>query len=137
MISWRGWNFNCEFNNVCCVLSHAQLFVTPWSAARQAPLSWYSPSKNIGVGWPFPSPGDLPDAGIEPRIPALQADSLSSEPLEKPEFKNGDHSICNRLEQGLPLTLRHLLGIPMTHSSESEDTRITEKESCFIINIVF
>ena len=33
-------------------------------------------------GLPFPSPGDLPDLGIKPRSPALQADSLPSEPLE-------------------------------------------------------
>ena len=33
---------------------------------------------------PFPSPGDLPDPGIEPRSPALQADALTSEPLGKP-----------------------------------------------------
>jgi len=44
-------------------------------------------------GLPFPSSGDLPNPGIEPRSPALQADSLPSEPLEKPQkntilFKN-------------------------------------------------
>ena len=41
---------------------------------------WGFPGKNIGVGLPFPSPGDLPDPGIGPGSPALQADSLSSEP---------------------------------------------------------
>jgi len=35
-------------------------------------------------GLPFPSPGDLPNPGIEPRFPELQADSLSTEPPEKP-----------------------------------------------------
>ena len=35
-------------------------------------------------GWPFPSPGDLPSPGIEPRSPALQADSLPAEPQEEP-----------------------------------------------------
>ena len=35
-------------------------------------------------GWPFPSPGDLPNPGNEPRSPALLADSLPSEPLGKP-----------------------------------------------------
>ena len=47
-------------------------------------------SKNTGVGekkylsgLPFPSPGDLP----EPRSPALQGDTLPSEPLEKPRFR--------------------------------------------------
>ena len=36
-------------------------------------------------GLPFPSPGDLPDPGIEPRSPALQADALTSEPPGKPK----------------------------------------------------
>ena len=36
-------------------------------------------------GQPFPSPGDLPDPGIKPRSPALQADSLPAEPPEKPK----------------------------------------------------
>ena len=35
-------------------------------------------------GWPFPSPGDLPNPGIEARSPALQADSLLAEPQGKP-----------------------------------------------------
>ena len=37
-------------------------------------------------GLPFPSPGDLPDPGIEPRSPALEADALTSEPPGKPYF---------------------------------------------------
>ena len=45
--------------------------------------SWNSPGQNPGVGWPFPSPGDLPKPGIKPRSPTLQVDSLLSEPLEK------------------------------------------------------
>ena len=36
--------------------------------------------KEYWSGLPFPSPGDLPDPGVEPRSPALQADSLPSEP---------------------------------------------------------
>ena len=58
-------------------LSHVRLFVTPRTLAHQAPL-WDSPGKNT-----FPSPGDLPDPGVEPRSPALQADSLPSEPPGK------------------------------------------------------
>ena len=42
-----------------------------------------SPGKNIGLGLPWLSPGDLPNPGIEPRSPALQADSLASEPPGK------------------------------------------------------
>ena len=36
-------------------------------------------------GEPFPSPGDLPNSGIKPRSPVLQADSLPAEPLRKPK----------------------------------------------------
>ena len=46
---------------------------------------WNSPGKNTGVGsGRVPSPGDLPDPGIKPGSPALQADSLPSEPSGKP-----------------------------------------------------
>ena len=41
---------------------------------------WTSPGQNTGVGSLIPSPGDLPDSGIQPGSPALQADSLPSEP---------------------------------------------------------
>ena len=60
-----------------------RLFVTPWTVAHQAPLSMGSSSQEYWSGLPFPSPGDLPNAGIEPESPALQADSLPSEPPEK------------------------------------------------------
>ena len=76
--------YHCGLDScVCQSLSRVQLCATPWTAARQVPLSMDSPGKNTGVGCHFPSPGDLPDPGIEPRSPALQADSLSSEPSEK------------------------------------------------------
>ena len=52
-------------------------FVTPWTVARQAPLSMGFPRQEYCSGLPFPSPGDLPDPGIKPRPPALVADSLS------------------------------------------------------------
>ena len=49
---------------------------------------WNSPGKNVRVGClPFPSPGTLPDPGIEPMSPALQADSLPSEPRGKKNLK--------------------------------------------------
>ena len=52
-------------------LSHVQLFVTPWTAAHQAPLSMRFSRQEYSGGLPFPSPGDLSDTGIEPRSPAL------------------------------------------------------------------
>ena len=56
---------------------------TPWTVAYQAPLSMGLSRQEYWSGLPFPSPGDLPDAEIEPRSPTLQADTLTSEPAGK------------------------------------------------------
>ena len=53
---------------------------TPWIIAYQAPLSMGFPRQEYWSGLPFPSPGDLPGPGIEPRSPTLQTDALPSEP---------------------------------------------------------
>ena len=76
--------------------------MTPWTVARQAPLSMGFSRQEYWSELPFPSPGDLPNAGIEPRSPALQADALSSEPPGKPystilEMKNTLEGIKDRL----------------------------------------
>ena len=65
-------------------LSRVQLFVTPWTVAYQAPSMRFS-SQEYWSGLPFPSPEDLPDPGIEPRSPSLQADALLSEPPSESE----------------------------------------------------
>ena len=65
-------------------LSRVQLFVTPWSVAYQAPPSMGFSRQEYWSGLPFPSPGDLPDPGIKPGSPTLQADALTSEPPGKP-----------------------------------------------------
>ena len=65
-------------------LSHAWLFATPWTVAYQAPLSMEFSRQEYWSGSPFPSPGELPNPGIKPTSPALQADSLPAEPQEKP-----------------------------------------------------
>ena len=57
---------------------------TPWTVACQAPLSKGFSRREYWSGLPFPSPEDLPDSGIEPRYPALQADSLPTELWGKP-----------------------------------------------------
>ena len=59
-------------------LSRVRLFVTPWTVAYQAPLSMGFSRQEYWSGLPFPSPGDLPNPGIEPGFPALEADALSS-----------------------------------------------------------
>ena len=65
------------------LLSHVQLFATPWTIAYQAPLSMEFSRQEYLSGLPFPSPGDLPNPGIEPGSPSLQADALPSEPPGK------------------------------------------------------
>ena len=75
-------------------LSRARLFATPWTAAHQAPLSTGFSKQGYWSGLPFPSRGDLPNPGIEPRSLALQADSLPSELQGKPDYDEivfGDH----------------------------------------------
>ena len=54
---------------------------TPCTVARQAPPSMGFSRQEYWSGLPFPSPGDLPDPGIEPGSPAFQADTLTSEPI--------------------------------------------------------
>ena len=55
-------------------------FATPWTVAPQASLSMGFSRQEYWNGSPFQSPGDLPDPGIKSRSPALQADSLPSDP---------------------------------------------------------
>ena len=65
-------------------LSHVRLFATLWTEAYQAPPYMGFSRQEYWSGLPFPSPGDLPDPGFEPRTPAFQADALTSEPPGKP-----------------------------------------------------
>ena len=61
-------------------LSCVQLFAIPWTVAHQAPLS----RQEYWSGLPCSPPGDLPNPGIKPRAPALQADALTSDSPGKP-----------------------------------------------------
>ena len=60
-------------------LSRVWLFATLWTVAHQAPLSMGFSRQNTGVGCHFLLQGNLPNPGIEPRSPTLQADALTSE----------------------------------------------------------
>ena len=66
------------------LISCVWLFAAPWTVAYQGPLSTGSSRQGYWSGLPFPSLGDLPNPGIEPGSPALQADALPSEPPGKP-----------------------------------------------------
>jgi len=74
-------------------LSRVRLFATSWTTAYKAPLSTEFSRQEYWSGLSFPSPGELPDPGIEPRFPTLQTDTLLSEPpshlkeLEKVQMK--------------------------------------------------
>ena len=70
-----------------CTLSCVLLFGTLWTVAHQAPLSMEVSRQEYWSGLPFPSPRDLPDLGIKPMSPALQADALPSEPPGKPPLR--------------------------------------------------
>ena len=106
----RGW-----------LLSHLQLFATPWTGTCQAPLSMGFSRQEYWSGLPFPSPGNLPNPGIEPRYPALQVDALLSEPpgtqsqihpasrLDQATLLPASCSSSQACEQ-LPLSLPVLLG---------------------------
>ena len=70
---------------------------TPWTVARQAPLYMIFPRQEYWGGLPFPSPGDIPNSGMEPRSPALQANSLPTEPPGKTFFYGKYFKITNNL----------------------------------------
>ena len=74
------WNVVCVSRSVM-----SDSFVTPWTVDHQAPLSMEFLRQEYWTGLPFPSLGDLPDPGIKPRSPALQADYLPSEPPGRPK----------------------------------------------------
>ena len=82
------------------MLSRVRLFATPWTVAYQAPQSMEFSRQEYWSGLPFPSPGDLPNPGIEPGSPALQADALPSEPPGKPQalgiWKEGGERAARR-----------------------------------------
>ena len=74
-----GWEVKVKVKSLSC----ARLSATPWTVAYQALPSMEFSKQVYWSGLPFPSPGDLPDPGIEPRSPTSQADALPSEPPGK------------------------------------------------------
>ena len=64
--------------------------VTPWTVARQPPLSLEFSRQEYWGGLPFLSPGDLPDPGIKSRSPALTGEFFTTEPPGRPSFQGRD-----------------------------------------------
>ena len=66
-------------------LSSVQLFTTSWMVAFQAPLLWEFSRQEYWSGLPFPTPGNLPDPGIESTSPALAGEFFTTVPPGKPK----------------------------------------------------
>ena len=73
-----SFHFEAEWYFTVCMI--------PWTVTHQAPLSMEFSKQEYWSGFPFPPPGDLPNAGIKVRSPTLQADSLPTEPPGKPLY---------------------------------------------------
>ena len=111
-------------------LTFNRSLATPWTVACQAPLSTGFPRQEYWSGLPFPSPGDPPNPGLEPKAPALKADSLLLSHQGFPNrFLASLYAHCNILAcwMAYPSTPWQL-PIAMTTAGKA-DARI-EKESC-------
>ena len=109
-------------------LSQVQLFVTPWTLWQYMEFS----RPEYWSGYPFPSPGDLPNRGIEPRSPAMQADFLLAEPPGKPKNTGADSlSLLQWIYPG-----RNRTGSPalQADSLPSELQKCQSKPQCGIIS---
>ena len=73
------WDLSFFRENKVCLLNHAQLCEKAQTVACQATLPMEFSRQEYWRGLPYPSPGDLPNPGIEPGFPTLQADSLLAE----------------------------------------------------------
>ena len=83
----NAWKWKVKVKSLSCIW----LLATPWTAAYQAPLPMWFSRQEYWSGVPLPSPTspwDLPNPRTELRSPALQADSLQSEPVGKPHLYN-------------------------------------------------
>ena len=85
---------------MCSVASVVSSSATPWTVAHPAPLSMGFSRQEYWSGLPYPSPGDLPNPGIEPSSPMSPALHFTTEPLGKPKLKARPH---NYLDFLLPL----------------------------------
>ena len=81
-VVWPGGQLGGAGCPGCAMLCHSAVsdYMTPRTGARQAPLSMGFSRQEYWSGLPCPPPGDLPDPGIKLRSPALQVDSLPTEP---------------------------------------------------------
>ena len=112
-------SFHWQVYSVCVLVAQScprvQLFVTPWTVAYQALLSMEFSRQEYWSGLPCPSPGNLPNPGIESRSPSLQADSLPSKPPGKPK-QTFSTSVQIGWQTGMPGKKVPLPRLPTVHS---------------------
>ena len=84
---WRQATSLVMSCSCCCLVAMFKSFATPWTVAHQALLSMRFLSQEHWSGLPFPSPGELPNPGIEPASSAWQANSLPLNHLESPSHE--------------------------------------------------
>ena len=109
-VSWSTFlPSSCDIVSEVKSLSRVRLFATPWTVAYQGPLYMGFSRQEYWSALLFPSPGDLPNPGIEPGSPALWADVLPSEPPGKPHGPSKWFPCVS--------ATRWLLGISLHHHS--------------------
>ena len=108
-----------------CVCQLQRLFAAPWTVAQQASLSMEFSRQEYWSRLPFPSPGNLPHPGIEPRSPELQADSLLSEPPGEP-----CETIYKQQVKDLPANVGNQVSIPESGRSPGEGNGNPLQYSC-------
>ena len=117
-------------------LSHVWLFVTTWTIQFME-----FPRPELWIGYPFPSPGDPPNPRIEPRSPALQADSLPAESHGKPK-KTGMGSL-SLLQWIFPMQDKPAFpalqvdSLPTELSGKSKGTLNSQSFDCLFSSIFF
>ena len=118
------WFLICKLKavHVCSVTSVVSSSATPWTVAHQAPLSMGFSRQEYWSGLPYPSPGDLPNPGIEPSSPMSPALHFTTEPLGKPKLKARPHNYLDFLlplrcfiKQSLMGVLNSSLLLPASH----------------------
>ena len=87
------WGASFQLGGGGLVAEQYPILATPWTIALQAPVSMGFPRQEHWRGLPFPSPGDLPNPGIDPTSPALQAGCYHWATREAPFFSHKTNSM--------------------------------------------
>ena len=101
------------------MISCVRFFATPWTIASPDPLSMQFPRQGYWSGLPFPSPGDIPDPGIEPMSPSLASGFFTTEPPGKPVMVV-HLSLIRVLASGIAPQRHSFLSLPMDEMNSQE-----------------